>query len=151
MERMLREERQRLEAEAAGARAWYESPFTPTSVEVGTPMGEFARFIAEVAPLVPRRMWRKALVGRSPDGHTRVAWSLPRDEDGDDGPGSAVLRHRGQHAAKCKLFMVYKYTALNGGGVRPVESFRPLSASRPSAEAAYLGSFGTGTGCVRSR
>jgi hypothetical protein len=115
MERLLRIEQQRLGAEANEARVWHESPFTRSNVVVGVPAGAFARFVGEIKPLVPRRMWRKALVGQSPDGFTRVAWSIGRPEDGDAGAGSAVLRRRKQHASRCSVFMVYRYTADDGG------------------------------------
>jgi hypothetical protein len=115
MDRILRNEKQRLGAEAAEAKLWNESPFTRYSVVVSTPRGAFARFVSEITPLIPRKMWRKAIVGQSPDGLTRVAWSIGRPEDGERGAGSAVLRRRKQRASRCSLFMVYRYTAIDGG------------------------------------
>ena len=115
MERLLRIERQRLGSEAAEAKAWHESPFTRSSVVVGAPVGAFARLVTEIKPVVPRRMWRKALAGRSPDGRIRLVWTFGRAEDGDAGAGSAVLRRRRQQASRCSVFMVYDYEALDAG------------------------------------
>lgn len=114
LERLLHLERQRINTQDTQAKAWHESPFTPTSVVVGPPGGAFAQFVTEVKPLVPRGMWRKALVGRSPDGLTRVAWSVSRADDSDEGPGSAVLRRRAQYATRCKLFMGFGSTEYGG-------------------------------------
>lgn len=106
LERELRAEQMRLRGEAGQAAAWHESAFTSADVVVGQPQGEFASFVAEVRALVPRQMWRRALIGTSPDGLTRVTWSLGKESDGDDGPGSRVIRRRARGTSKCKLFFV---------------------------------------------
>jgi hypothetical protein len=73
--------------------------------------GELCEYVTEVKSLVPRALWRQPLVGLSPDGINRVAWSIGRPSAGDEGAGSGVLRRRRQQASRCSVFVVDDYSS----------------------------------------
>lgn len=102
MERALRAEKERLGKEAAQQTVWMESPFNQTSAIVGVPTGRFANLVTEVLPLIPRRLWRKAFVGQSPDGLTRVTIEWSR-KHGEYLPSHAAMRQ----ARRCSGHKVY--------------------------------------------
>jgi len=72
LEREIAEERARLGRKHSDDRAWSKSPFWPTTATVRIPSGNFAIFVREVFPLIPKKLWRSALMGRGPDGETHV-------------------------------------------------------------------------------
>jgi len=106
LERRIRAEQERLQAAEAEERAWHECAFSRTDVVVGQPQGDFEDLVEEVIGIIPRKMWRKALIGKDPQGLTRVTWSIARPSDGDLGAGSRVLRLRKAGTSKCLLFLV---------------------------------------------
>jgi hypothetical protein len=117
MERRISEERDRLRAEQTSRAAWSHSPFGTRSAAVDTPAGEFATFVNEIKPLIPRNLWRVGYMGTCPDGLTRVTWE--RKFLGEHKKTGGVVERRARGLSRCKAYGVevngYLFVVLEDG------------------------------------
>jgi len=104
-ERELRNAREHHLAESSIRETWDNSPFTEKSPVVNHPRGAFAAFVSEVIPHLPRKVWAKGIVGRSPDGLMRVAVDWTQKFGEGTVPRAATRAARS--CTKCKIFCAW--------------------------------------------
>jgi hypothetical protein len=111
-ERQIRGEQERQRYEQERLRAWTDSPFSKRSPIVSTPRGAFASFVAEVFPFVPRRLWKRALIGPTPDGLTRVIIDWRRRFP--DGVPHRAARRNAKRCPTCDIYAVGDFSYHDG-------------------------------------